>query len=133
MILPITHHAYMISLDGSYGEGGGQIVRNTLAFSTLTGKAFEINNIRKGRSKPGLKAQYLHAILDTATFTFRRRNKGGKDFLSTAPGKKVSKKYIYLSLSGLWSKRYAVKGESYNLNKCKTVYSVITDFIVTGS
>ncbi len=49
---------------------------------------------------------------------------------------KVSKKlqtYIHLSLVDLWSKRYAVKGESYNLNKCKTVYSVITDFIVTGS
>jgi len=54
-------------------------------------------------------------------------------YISTATGKKVSKKYIHLSLSGLWSKRYAVKGESYNLNKYKTVYSVITDFIVTGS
>jgi len=54
-------------------------------------------------------------------------------YIITAPDKKVSKKYIYLSLAGLWSKRYAVKGESYNLNKCKTVYSVITDFIVTGS
>ena len=53
--------------------------------------------------------------------------------LNTATGKKVSKKHIHLSLSGLWSKRYAVKGESYNLNKYKTVYSVITDFIVTGS
>jgi len=52
---------------------------------------------------------------------------------STATGKKVSKKHIHLSLSGLWSKRYAVKGENYNLNKYKTVYSVITDFIVTGS
>ena len=53
--------------------------------------------------------------------------------LRTATGKKVFQKYIHLSLSGLWSKRYAVKGESYNLNKYKTVYSVITDFIVTGS
>jgi len=38
-----------------------------------------------------------------------------------------------LSMPGLWSKRYAVKGESDNLNKYKTAYSVITDFIVTGS
>ena len=53
--------------------------------------------------------------------------------LSTETGKKVSQKHIHLSLSGLWSKRYAVNGESYNLNKYKTVYSVITDFIVTGS
>jgi len=53
--------------------------------------------------------------------------------LGTASGKRVSPKHIHLSLSGLWSKRYAVKGESYNLNKYKTVYSVITNFIVTGS
>jgi len=51
--------------------------------------------------------------------------------LSTATGKKVSKKHIHMP--GLWSKRYAVKGESYILNKYKTVYSVITDFIITGS
>ncbi len=40
---------------------------------------------------------------------------------------------VHLSMSGFWSKRYAVKGESHNLNKYKTVYSVITDLIVTGS
>ena len=50
----------MISLDGSFGEGGGQIVRTALALSCITGKAFEVINIRKGRCEPGLKQQHLH-------------------------------------------------------------------------
>lgn len=52
----------MLRIDGSYGEGGGQIVRTALAFSALTGIAFEMDNIRKGRKKPGLKAQHIHCI-----------------------------------------------------------------------
>lgn len=52
----------MITLDGSYGEGGGALVRTALALSTLTGKEFKVNNIRAGRKKPGLKAQHLTAI-----------------------------------------------------------------------
>lgn len=52
----------MLCLDGSYGEGGGQIVRTALALSALTGKSFEITKIREGRPNPGLKAQHLHCI-----------------------------------------------------------------------
>lgn len=52
----------MIILDGSYGEGGGALVRTALALSTLTGKLFKVTNIRAGRKKPGLKAQHLTAI-----------------------------------------------------------------------
>ncbi|MBU1202230.1 MAG: RNA 3'-terminal phosphate cyclase [Nanoarchaeota archaeon] len=53
----------MIKLDGSFGEGGGAILRHALALSTLTGKPFEIENIRKGRPKPGLKAQHVHSVV----------------------------------------------------------------------
>lgn len=52
----------MITLDGSFGEGGGQIVRNALAFSTITAMPFEIKNIRKGRTPPGLKNQHMYCI-----------------------------------------------------------------------
>ncbi len=52
----------MIEIDGSEGEGGGQIIRTALAFSMLTQKPFHATNIRKGRSDPGLKAQHLHCI-----------------------------------------------------------------------
>jgi len=52
----------MIILDGSVGEGGGQIIRTALALSTLTGKPFRITNIRAGREKPGLAPQHLAAV-----------------------------------------------------------------------
>lgn len=52
----------MIKIDGSYGEGGGQIVRTALALSTALNKSFEVYNIRQGREKPGLKAQHLTCL-----------------------------------------------------------------------
>ena len=52
----------MITLDGSMGEGGGQIVRTALAISSLTGQPFKIVNIREARKDPGLKAQHVHCV-----------------------------------------------------------------------
>jgi len=52
----------MIVLDGSQGEGGGQIVRTALAFSCLTGQPFRATNIRAGRKDAGLKAQHVHCV-----------------------------------------------------------------------
>ena len=51
----------MIIIDGSFGEGGGQILRTSLALSLVTGKSFRIENIRTGRKKTGLLRQHLTA------------------------------------------------------------------------
>lgn len=52
----------MLQIDGSVGEGGGQIIRTAIALAAITGKAVEITNIRANRPKPGLSAQHLHAV-----------------------------------------------------------------------
>jgi len=52
----------MIHIDGSQGEGGGQVLRTSLALSILTGRPVRIENIRAGRKKPGLMPQHLKAV-----------------------------------------------------------------------
>ena len=52
----------MITIDGSVGEGGGQILRTSLSLSLITGKPFRMVNIRAGRAKPGLLRQHLTAV-----------------------------------------------------------------------
>lgn len=52
----------MIDIDGSAGEGGGQIIRSSLALSLITQKPFRVRNIRAGRPKPGLQNQHLTSV-----------------------------------------------------------------------
>jgi RNA 3'-terminal phosphate cyclase (ATP) len=52
----------MMYIDGSFGEGGGQILRTSLGLSLVTGKPFTIENIRAGRKNPGLLRQHLTAV-----------------------------------------------------------------------
>jgi RNA 3'-terminal phosphate cyclase (ATP) len=52
----------MIEIDGSAGEGGGQILRTSLALSMCTGQPFTLSKIRAGRGKPGLMRQHLTCV-----------------------------------------------------------------------
>jgi len=52
----------MVVIDGSYGEGGGQVLRTALTLATLTGQPTRIERIRAGRQKPGLRPQHLAAV-----------------------------------------------------------------------
>lgn len=52
----------LLRIDGSYGEGGGQILRSALSLAALTGRAVRLENIRARRRKPGLAAQHLTAV-----------------------------------------------------------------------
>jgi RNA 3'-phosphate cyclase len=83
----------VIEIDGSYGEGGGQLVRTAVALSAVTGKAIRIVQARVKRGNPGLAPQHLAAVravaevcaadtegleLRAVSFTFSpRRLKGG--------------------------------------------------------
>ena len=51
-----------VQLDGSQGEGGGQILRSALSLSVITGRPVHIHNIRAGRKKPGLMRQHLSCV-----------------------------------------------------------------------
>lgn len=52
----------MLTLDGSFGEGGGQIVRTALTLSMITGTPLRIERVRAGRKKPGLLRQHLTCV-----------------------------------------------------------------------
>ncbi|MEM8738175.1 MAG: RNA 3'-terminal phosphate cyclase [Planctomycetota bacterium] len=51
-----------LDIDGSQGEGGGQIVRSSIALAMVTGTPVRIENVRAGRRKPGLMRQHLTAL-----------------------------------------------------------------------
>lgn len=85
----------MIDLDGSYGEGGGQLARLAVALAALTGKPLRLANVRANRARPGLAPQHLAAVgalarlcdarcagleLRSTDFTFepRARTQGGE-------------------------------------------------------
>ena len=57
----------MLTIDGSQGEGGGQIFRTSLALSLVTGTPFRIERIRAGRAKPGLMRQHVTALAAAAS------------------------------------------------------------------
>lgn len=84
-----------ITIDGSEGEGGGQILRTALALSLVTGRPFRIDGIRAGRRKPGLMRQHLTAVQGAAQVSGARVSGGdlGSRTLSFEPSQVRSGEY----------------------------------------
>jgi RNA 3'-terminal phosphate cyclase (ATP) len=79
----------MIAIDGAAGEGGGQILRTSLALSLVTSRPFRIERIRAGRNKPGLLRQHLTAVNAAVAMSGARVSGAelGSQSLSFAPGR----------------------------------------------
>jgi RNA 3'-terminal phosphate cyclase (ATP) len=89
--------ANVIEIDGSEGEGGGQILRSSLALALLTGQAFHLKHIRAGRAKPGLQPQHLTGVRAAAVIgqaRIRGASLGSTD-LTFEPGEVVADNYHF--------------------------------------
>jgi RNA 3'-terminal phosphate cyclase (ATP) len=86
-----------IIIDGSIGEGGGQILRTSLGLSMVTGKPVRLEKIRAGREKPGLLRQHLTALLAAASICSAEVEGAeiGSQTLSFTPGKTKPGTYTF--------------------------------------
>jgi RNA 3'-terminal phosphate cyclase (ATP) len=87
----------VLELDGSVGEGGGQILRTALSLSALTGRPFAIDRIRANRKKPGLLRQHLTAVRAAAAVcgASLRGDEPGSQSLSFEPGPVAAGEYRF--------------------------------------
>jgi RNA 3'-phosphate cyclase len=88
----------MLDIDGSFGEGGGQILRSSLALSLLTGTPFHLRNVRANRKpKPGLRPQHLTAVRAAARIgnAHVTGDSVGSSDLTFRPGEVVAGKYHF--------------------------------------
>jgi len=88
----------LLTIDGSLGEGGGQVLRTALSLSLVTGRAFRIERIRAGRAKPGVLRQHFTAVQAAAAVGQARvagasrcpRRPAGSSSCARAPGPATS-------------------------------------------
>lgn len=87
----------MLTIDGSSGEGGGQIIRTSLALSLVTGKPFRIYNVRARREKPGLQRQHLTAVNAAAQIGGAKVDEAavGSQQFTFVPGEVVPGEYVF--------------------------------------
>ncbi len=86
-----------VQIDGSQGEGGGQILRSALALSAASGRPFRISNIRARRPKPGLMRQHLTSVQAVAAICSARVTGAhtGSMELTFEPGPVCSGQYTF--------------------------------------
>jgi RNA 3'-terminal phosphate cyclase (ATP) len=87
----------MLVIDGSFGEGGGQILRSALALSLVTGEPFRMENIRANRKKPGLLNQHLTAVQAAASIGQAKLEGAslGSKMLTFRPGRVTPGEYFF--------------------------------------
>ncbi|MEM3589062.1 MAG: RNA 3'-terminal phosphate cyclase, partial [Nitrososphaerota archaeon] len=83
-------------IDGSIGEGGGQILRNVIATAALLGRPVRVINIRAKRDPPGLRPQHLSAVKGIVEITRGEVNglNIGSMEIYYSPGKAMPGKYV---------------------------------------
>lgn len=89
----------MIKLDGSHGEGGGQIIRNAAVYAAILGNDLSISKIRAGRSNPGLRRQHvtsLNLLAQCCGGEIRGAKVGSQEILfrSTSSSRQISSKNV---------------------------------------
>jgi len=87
----------LIHIDGTMGEGGGQVLRSSLTLSLITGRPVELTRIRAHRRNPGLGFQHAMAVQAAATLSRARveGNRTGSQTLYFAPGRVTPGRYHF--------------------------------------